>query len=90
MNERSFIRMSHIQQPENIARVTKKCKTNDLERRPKLNLVEEKKGKKRCIRESQNINTFEKCIIMLVVCLPCIPSYDQKCASTRDEKSFFF
>lgn len=26
---------------------------------------------------------------MLVVCLPCIPSYDQKCASIRDEKSFF-
>lgn len=51
--------MSHIQQPENIARVTKKCKTNDLERRPKLNLAEEKKEKKRCIRESQNINTFE-------------------------------
>lgn len=45
MNERSFIRMSHIQQPENIARVTKKCKTNDLERRPKLNLAEEKKEK---------------------------------------------
>lgn len=38
--------MSHIQQPENIARVTKKCKTNDLERRPKLNLAEEEKEKK--------------------------------------------